>query len=56
MEQMNADLLKRQETLKMAWTEFNNAYDGGDNGFGAAWMKARAEALEAEGFNPIWRE
>ncbi len=43
-------VLKRQEVLMAAWQASGKGEDY------AAWMKARAAALDAAGFDPVWRE
>ncbi|MDP6705135.1 MAG: TAXI family TRAP transporter solute-binding subunit [Alphaproteobacteria bacterium] len=45
----NQKLLKRQQVLAATWKK-----SGGDDY--AAWMKARAAALKAAGFDPIWEK
>jgi len=49
----NQDLLRRQEVLMSAWQE-QLAGDHADN-FQASWMKRRAQALTAAGFDPGFR-
>ncbi|MBA1148342.1 TAXI family TRAP transporter solute-binding subunit [Ectothiorhodospiraceae bacterium WFHF3C12] len=49
-------LVRRQEVLAQAWEEFMASNPPAkDDGFAEAWMEARAEALEAEGMNPVFR-
>ena len=48
----NARLIQRQAVLATAW-QAHEAEDPDD--FSAAWMIRRAAALDAAGFDPIWR-
>jgi TRAP transporter TAXI family solute receptor len=49
-------LVKRQEVLADAWTEFMVTEPPRDEeAFQAAWMQARAQALEAAGMEPVFR-
>lgn len=48
-ESYNQKLLERQKVLAAAWKK-----SGGDDY--AAWMKARAAALRAAGFDPVWEK
>ena len=50
----NDGLVKRQGVLAAAWKAFLATSPGGD-GFGKAWMKARAAALTKAGMDPIFR-
>jgi TRAP transporter TAXI family solute receptor len=52
MQAHNDRLVARQKVLKTAWKKM--AGKSGD-GFRAEWMKIRAAALDAAGFNPVWR-
>lgn len=51
----NTALIRRQETLGNAWENFmaTTTSSRGD-AFKAAWYKARAAALRATGFDPVW--
>ncbi|HKI97727.1 MAG TPA: TAXI family TRAP transporter solute-binding subunit [bacterium] len=51
----NDQLLKRQDVLHRAWVETLKLKSGGED-FRAFWMKRRAAALRAAGFEPIWEE
>ena len=48
----NSRLIQRQNVLATAW-QAHRAEDPDD--FSAAWMVRRAAALDAAGFDPIWR-
>ena len=50
----NAGLLKRQEVLAEAWSKVDKNLS--DDEFQAAWMKARAEALDAAGMPVPFRD
>jgi TRAP transporter TAXI family solute receptor len=50
----NDKLIKRQGVLAAAWKAFK-AGSPSDDGFGKAWMKARAGALSKAGMNPIFK-
>lgn len=50
----NDRLLKRQAVLAAAWKEVKARKIDDKKAFRAAWMKARAAALEKAGFEPIW--
>jgi TRAP transporter TAXI family solute receptor len=50
----NDRLIARQATLAEAWKAFT-ATKPAEDGFEAAWMKARAEALDKAGFDPVFR-
>lgn len=50
----NDALIERQAVLARAWQEMAGTDLEGD-AFRAAWMEKRASALEAAGFDPIWR-
>lgn len=50
----NDMLVKRQAVLAAAWKAFK-ATKPSDDGFGAAWMKARAAALTKAGMAPIFK-
>jgi len=55
MQQHQDMLVLRQETLLGAWDEFvSGDTPESEDEFRAAWMKARAAALEAVGMNPIF--
>ena len=51
----NDAILKRQDVLEAAWKKFMDS-DPGDAGFEMAWLKARAEALEANGMDVPFRK
>ena len=51
----NDRLMKRQQVLAQAWQATLKEKQGGDD-FRAFWMKRRAAALRAAGFEPIWEE
>lgn len=58
-EQHNQSLVRRQEVLAEAWEQALAQRDAEDipiRDFPALWMKLRVAALEAEGFEPYWRE
>ncbi len=48
----NDMMLKRQGVLADAWKAYRAG--GGASDFKAGWLKARAKALRAAGFDPIW--
>jgi hypothetical protein len=50
----NDNLLERQRVLREAWQKMSDANLEGD-AFRTAWMVERRSALEAAGFDPIWR-
>lgn len=50
----NDNLLERQRVLQEAWQTMSDSDLEGD-AFRAAWMVERRSALEAAGFDPIWR-
>jgi len=50
----NNELLRRQEVLASAWLEYQ-ASNPDDDGFVEGWLDWRVAALEAAGFDPIWR-
>ena len=49
----NDALLKRQQVLAEAWAGMDKGLEG--EAFKSAWLNTRAAALEAAGFDPIWR-
>ena len=53
-EQHNAQLVRRQQVLADAWQRHIQTQTGRD-GFADAWYAARAAALTAAGFDPIWQ-
>jgi TRAP transporter TAXI family solute receptor len=52
-QQHNDELVRRQEVLAAAWDAYQGVASAED--FRAGWMAARVRALEAAGFDPIWR-
>ena len=48
-------LVKRQQVLQNTWKAYTSDAPEDDEAFREGWMKARAEALEAEGMNPVFR-
>ena len=48
----NDQLVKRQDVLAAAWTKAKAGTYANDAAFTAAWMKTRADALTAAGFEP----
>ncbi len=54
-ERHNQRLLKRQQVLSEAWQAHVSAAKGQAD-FVPRWYRARAAALEDNGFDPIWRE
>lgn len=48
-------LVKRQKVLQSAWQAYLGGAPDEDEAFREGWMKARAQALEAEGMNPVFR-
>ena len=49
----NDRLLARQTLLAATWTQMADSELEGE-AFRQAWMALRRQALEAEGFDPIW--
>jgi len=49
----NDDLVKRQETLAAAWTDYKAKAPDDDKAFKDGWAKARAEALTKAGMEPV---
>ena len=47
--------MKRQQVLQNTWKAYTSDAPEDDEAFREGWMKARAEALEAEGMNPVFR-
>lgn len=52
----NQNLIKRQSVLAEAWAAMETLGIEDKQEFQATWMKLRALRLEANGFNPIWRQ
>jgi len=50
----NAELIRRQDVLAVAWAEVTGQRIGDQQEFLAAWHLLRAERLRAAGFEPIW--
>jgi TRAP transporter TAXI family solute receptor len=50
----NQTLLKRQGVLAEAWKKFSGGAPSDDAAFKAGWTKARADALQAAGMEPVW--
>ncbi|HET6519173.1 MAG TPA: TAXI family TRAP transporter solute-binding subunit [Geminicoccaceae bacterium] len=50
----NDRLIERQRVLQQAWDDFTAQTDATGEEFQQAWMKARAEALNDAGFDPVW--
>lgn len=55
LEDHNQSLVRRQEVLAAAWSEFSQEEIGGQDAFEEAWVQLRAQRLEEAGFNPVWR-
>jgi hypothetical protein len=53
-EQHNNELLRRQSVLSQAWSDYL-AENPDDADFRSGWLERRIVALEAAGFDPIWR-
>jgi TRAP transporter TAXI family solute receptor len=51
----NDRLVERQRVLKETWDQTMAQDIADEEAFKAAWLEARAKALEAAGFNPIYR-
>jgi TRAP transporter TAXI family solute receptor len=51
----NQRLIERQQVLSEAWQRHVAAADGASD-FVSRWYRARANALETNGFDPVWRE
>ncbi len=56
MDAHNQRLLERQRVLARTWAELKAAAPATDDAFVAAWLDARAAALEAAGFDPVWTD
>jgi hypothetical protein len=55
-QEQNDRLIERQEVLQAAWQEYTSGEPPDDEeAFYQGWLEARAEALEAAGFDPIWK-
>ena len=52
----NEAILRRQSVLAEAWKPHAAGSHASDEAFQQAWMKARAAALAAAGFDAVWRE
>jgi TRAP transporter TAXI family solute receptor len=52
----NERLLARQQVLADAWAGLDRKAFASDEAFIARWLETRAVALEAAGFDPIWRD
>jgi len=51
----NDHLIERQNVLQDAWQTYTSGdVPEDDDAFYQGWLEARAAALEAEGFDPIW--
>jgi hypothetical protein len=55
LEDHNQSLVRRQEVLAAAWSEFSQEEIGDQDAFEEAWVQLRAQRLEEAGFNPVWR-
>ena len=51
----NQHLLERQRVLGDAWSGHKQKEYSDDDAFRQAWRSARVAALEAAGFDPVWR-
>ncbi|MEE8244546.1 MAG: TAXI family TRAP transporter solute-binding subunit [Pseudomonadales bacterium] len=51
----NQRLLERQSVLQAAWDEHIGVEDEESDEFQSAWQVSRVAALEAAGFDPVWR-
>ena len=51
----NQRLLERQSVLQAAWDEHVGVADKESDEFQSAWQVSRVAALEAAGFDPVWR-
>ncbi|NKB33202.1 MAG: TAXI family TRAP transporter solute-binding subunit [Pseudomonadales bacterium] len=51
----NEELIRRQGVLATAWSEVTAQNISDSEQFQTAWMQARAQHLEAAGFDPVWR-
>jgi TRAP transporter TAXI family solute receptor len=55
-QEQNDRLIERQEVLQAAWQKYTPGEPPDDEeAFYQGWLEARAEALEAAGFDPIWK-
>jgi TRAP transporter TAXI family solute receptor len=55
-QEQNDRLIERQEVLQAAWQEYTSGEPPDDEeAFYQGWLEARAAALEAAGFDPIWK-
>ena len=48
-------LLERERLVHAAWSAYLPGAPADKDGFTKGWMKARAEALDKAGLNPVWR-
>ena len=55
LEAHNRRLLERQRLLAEVWDRVRATDHGSDEALSAAWLTARVQALEAAGFDPVWR-
>ena len=55
LEAHNQALIRRQQVLTQAWQATIKAHPRDDAALERAWMKARVAALEAAGFDPVFR-
>ncbi|MEX0730739.1 MAG: TAXI family TRAP transporter solute-binding subunit [Aquisalimonadaceae bacterium] len=55
LDEMNADLISRQEIIQQAWSAFRSGSDSSGDDFERRWLAARAKALEDAGREPVWR-
>ncbi len=54
-ESNNQRLLERQRVLGAAWSRHKQIEFSDDDAFRLAWRRSRVVALEAAGFDPVWR-
>ncbi|MFB3107148.1 MAG: hypothetical protein ACE1ZA_19810, partial [Pseudomonadales bacterium] len=54
-ESNNQRLLERQRVLGVAWSRHKQNEFADDDAFRLAWRSSRVVALEAAGFDPVWR-
>ncbi|MFU8817879.1 MAG: TAXI family TRAP transporter solute-binding subunit, partial [Pseudomonadales bacterium] len=52
----NQRLLERQRLLQQTWQQVKSATHDSDAAFIEAWLAARVVALEAAGFDPVWKD
>ena len=55
LDEYNSELIRRQKILGQAWRQFLDSEESSLDDFESGWLKARIEALDREGLDPVWR-